>query len=233
MRAMILAAGRGERLRPLTDTTPKPLIRPGRWRLIEYQILALKKAGVTQIVINVSWLAEQIREVLKDGAQYGVEITYSDESGAALETAGGIIKALPLLGDAPFIVCNADVWTDFDYAGLRLREDHLAHLVLVENPSHHPEGDFLLRDRQLVGRAAAMPLMDDLSVQTLTFSGIGLYHPKLFAGLAQGKRALAPILYGAVESHLVASEVFKGAWHDVGTLARFESLRGYLHTIES
>ena len=149
MRAMILAAGRGERLRPHTDTTPKPLLKVGRRRLIEYQIIALKKAGIEQVVVNVSWLAEKIRSVLGRGDRYGVEIIYSDESGQPLETGGGVVQALPMLGSGPFIVCNADVWTEFDYAELKPRKNYLAHLVLVGNPAHHPEGDFSLRGNRL------------------------------------------------------------------------------------
>lgn len=218
MRAMILAAGRGERLRPLTDTTPKPLIKAGRWCLIEYQILALKKAGVTHIVINIAWLAERIRAVLGDGAQYGVRILYSDESEQTLETAGGIIKALPLLGGDPFIVCNADIWTDFDYANLHLDKAYLAHLVLVNNPGHHPQGDFSLNGKQLCEPDAG----------ALTFSGIGLYHRALFTLYRQGRRALSQILYKGIENNLISGEAFNGQWLDVGTPSRLTGLKNHL-----
>jgi MurNAc alpha-1-phosphate uridylyltransferase len=218
MRAMILAAGRGERLRPHTDTTPKPLLKVGQRRLIEYQIVALKKAGVEQVVVNVSWLAEKIRSVLGHGDRYGVEIIYSDESDRPLETAGGIVQALPMLGSEPFIVCNADVWTEFDYATLKPRKNCLAHLVLVANPAHHPEGDFSLRGQQLVKRGK----------DALTYSGIGIYRAEFFAGLTLGKRALAPLLNAAIENNLLSGEIYRGVWYDIGTTSRLDQLKRYL-----
>ena len=218
MHAMILAAGRGERLRPLTDSTPKPLLKVGHLRLIEYQIAALKKAEVRYIVINVSWMAEKIRATLGAGERYGVKIIYSDESGRPLETAGGIIEALPLLGESPFIVCSADVWTDFDYSTLVLKAGCLAHLVLVDNPVHHPEGDFSLRRGRLVKTDGS----------GATFSGIGIYHPALFADLTPGRRTLASVLHAAVENDVISGELYRGNWHDVGTPARLEKLERFL-----
>ncbi len=218
MRAMILAAGRGERLRPHTDTTPKPLLKIGRWRLIEYQINALQRAGIEQVVINVSWLAEKIRSVLGRGDRYGVEIIYSDESGQPLETGGGVVQALPMLGSGPFIVCNADVWTEFDYAKLKPRKNYLAHLVLVGNPAHHPEGDFSLQGNRLVKRGR----------NSLTYSGIGIYRAEFFAGLPVGKRSLAPLLDAAIENNFVSGEIYRGEWYDVGTPVRLDQLKRYL-----
>ena len=215
---MILAAGRGERLRPHTDTTPKPLLKVGRWRLIEYQILALKKAGIDQVVVNVSWLAEEIRSVLGSGDRYGVEIIYSDESGQSLETGGGVIQALPMLGSEPFIVCNADVWTEFDYAKLKPKKNYLAHLVLVDNPAHHPDGDFSLQDNRLLKRGK----------NSLTFSGIGIYQAEFFAGLTGGRHLLAPLLDAAIEKNSISGEIYRGKWYDIGTPARLDQLKKYL-----
>ncbi len=220
---MILAAGRGERLRPLTNTTPKPLIKVGRWRLIEYQIFALKKAGVDCVVVNVSWLAEKVRSVLGEGDRYGIEICYSDESDLLLGTAGGIIQALPLLGNEPFVVCNADVWTDFDYAKLKLPKTSRAHLVLVDNPEHHPDGDFSLRGDRLIKHNG----------DALTFSGIGIYRSEFFDGLASGNRALAPLLNAGIESNFVSGEVYRGQWHDIGTPARLDRLKKYLAELKN
>jgi len=218
MKAMILAAGRGERMRPLTDTTPKPLLRAGGQSLIEYHLLALKAAGITDIVINHAWLGEQIENQLGNGSRYGVDITYSCEGGQALETGGGIFKALPLLGEAPFIVTNADIWTDFDYAALPTQIEGLAHLVLVDNPPHHPEGDFVL-DADKVS---------DGDGQRLTFSGIAVYSPGLFADIAETIFPLAPLLRGAMQKGQVSGEHHRGHWSDVGTPQRLEELEHML-----
>ncbi|MEM7293433.1 MAG: N-acetylmuramate alpha-1-phosphate uridylyltransferase MurU [Pseudomonadota bacterium] len=215
MRAMILAAGRGERLRPLTDTTPKPLIKLGEWRLIEWQILALKRAGIDSIVINVAWLGDQILQTLGSGERYGVDLIYSHEGDTVLGTAGGIIRALPLLGDAPFIVCNADVWTDFDYTELPLRENSGACLVLVENPEHHPQGDFSLQGSRLVRPTE----------KTYTFSGIGIYTPQFFANVKSGVQSLAPLLFDAIDRNNISATKHSGIWCDVGTPERLESAR--------
>jgi MurNAc alpha-1-phosphate uridylyltransferase len=216
MRAMILAAGRGERMRPLTDATPKPLLVAGGKPLIAWLIERLAAAGWREIVINHAHLGARIEEALGDGAAWGVHIAYSRE-GEALETAGGIATALPLLGDAPFVAVNADIHCDFDFARLRdaLRENADAHVVLVDNPAHHPAGDFTL-DQGRVGNAAS---------PRLTFAGIGVYRPRLFAGIAPGTRApLAPLLRDAAERGALSGERHAGLWTDVGTPARLAEL---------
>lgn len=216
MKAMILAAGRGERMRPLTDSRPKPLLEVRGRPLIVRHIERLAAAGFRELVINTAWLGEQIHAVLGDGAAWGVAIAYSDEPPGALETGGGIHHALPLLGDAPFVVVNGDVWTDYPFAGLRrgLTGGDLAHLVLVDNPPQHPGGDFALRD----GRVA----VDGEPV--LTFSGIGVYHPGLFADCRAGAFKLAPLLRRAMAEGRVAGEHYAGAWSDVGTPERLAAL---------
>ncbi|WP_376691638.1 N-acetylmuramate alpha-1-phosphate uridylyltransferase MurU [Wenzhouxiangella sp. EGI_FJ10409] len=208
---MILAAGRGERLRPLTDSTPKPLIEVGDKPLIVHHIERLAAAGFEEVVINLGWLGEQIAGFLGDGRAFGVRIRYSREPPGALETAGGIVQALPLLGPSPFLVVSADILTDYPFA--RLRETtptRPAHLVLVDNPPHHPEGDFAL-DR---GRVRAGG--DD----RLTFSGIGLFDPALFTGLSAGRRALRPVLENAITAGRVSGERYSGYWADIGTPQR-------------
>jgi MurNAc alpha-1-phosphate uridylyltransferase len=214
MKAMILAAGRGERMRPLTDRTPKPLLRAGGRALIEYPIAALRAAGVTELVINHAYLGEQLVEYLGDGAAYGVRIRYSAESGGALETGGGIRRALPLLGHEPFLVVNSDVWTDYPYPRTTLQPGRLAHLVLVANPPHHPHGDFCLRGADV----------HDDGTPRLTFSGLGLYHPDLFAGSPDGAFALAPLLRAAMRDGRVSGEYYEGRWLDVGTPQRLAEL---------
>lgn len=211
MNAMILAAGRGERLRPLTDTCPKPLLEVKAKALIEYHLQALVKAGIKQVVINVSWLAQQIEERLGDGSRYGLQIIYSHET-TALETAGGIVQALPMLDDR-FIVVNADVFTDYPIEQL-LNIESDAHLVLVENPSHNPAGDFAI-DNGLLG--------NDVGSRK-TFAGIAVYQKKLFSGLQPGKRALAPLLREAADNGCLTGELYDGSWTDVGTLARWQSI---------
>jgi len=213
MKAMILAAGRGERMRPLTDTTPKPLLSAGGKRLIEYHLEALAKAGFDEIVINHAHLGEQIEEVLGNGERYGVSIRYSAE-GKALETGGGIFRALPLLGKEPFLVINGDVWCDYPLERLRNRSIQQAHLILVDNPPQHPEGDFVLRDGQVLDEQGAR----------LTFSGIGVYHPILFAGCMDGAFALAPLLRRAMEEGAVSGEHYQGRWFDIGTPERLQQL---------
>ena len=219
MKAMILAAGRGERLRPHTDITPKPLIQVGKHRLIEYHLLNLARAGVREVVINVSWLAEQITGTLGDGSAYNLDITYSDEGEEALETAGGIINALPLLGDAPFILINGDIWCDYELEKLIGRELlHEAHLVLVGNPEHNPEGDFAIEEG----------LIRNSGEQKLTYSGIGLYTPGFFADTSPGKKALGPLLRKKSEENKVSGEIYNGQWVDIGTIERLAQLRSYL-----
>jgi len=205
--AMILAAGRGERMRPLTDHIPKPLLRVGDVPLIVHHITSLQKAGISRLVINHAHLGEKIEDYLGSGEQFGVSIRYSAEGeGAALETGGGIFKALPLLGRGPFLVVNGDVWTDMDYAGLAIG-DADAHLIMVNNPEHNSQGDFALIDGRVHQQGSAK----------LTFSGIGIYRPELFAGCKPGKFPLAPILRNAMEHNRVSGELFTGQWIDVGT----------------
>jgi MurNAc alpha-1-phosphate uridylyltransferase len=211
MKAMILAAGRGERLRPLTDSTPKPLLEVRGKPLIVYHLEALHKAGFNEVVINLSWLGEQIQARLGNGSAFGVSIEYSEEV-EALETAGGILQALPLLGER-FLVINGDVFSDYDFVALQA-VDHLAHLVLVDNPQHNKAGDFSL-DGGTVGNDG---------FPRHTFSGIAQYHHSFFAGLAPGKQALAPLLRSAASEGQVSGELFHGDWVDVGTLERLARL---------
>lgn len=218
MKAMILAAGKGERLRPLTLHTPKPLIRAGGVPLIEYHLRALAAAGFTDIVINHAWLGQQIEDHLGDGSRFGVSIQYSPE-GEPLETGGGIFKALPLLGDGPFAVVNGDIWTDYDFGALRQPLTGLAHLVLVANPAHHTSGDFSLNGEHVQD---GLPGAD-----TLTYSGIAVLDPELFKGCAVGAFKLAPLLRKAIAAGQVTGERLQGHWVDVGTherLAEVESL---------
>lgn len=209
MKAMILAAGKGERMRPLTLHTPKPLLPVAGVPLIEYHIRALQRAGITELVINHAWLGEQIETHLGDGAALGVSIQYSAE-GEPLETGGGIFKALPLLGESPFVLVNGDVWTDYDFTRLRQPLAGLAHLVLVDNPSHHPEGDFGLIEGQVTEQAATR----------LTYSGMAVVHPQLFAGCEAGAFKLAPLLRHAMSVGQVSGEHYQGYWVDVGTVER-------------
>jgi MurNAc alpha-1-phosphate uridylyltransferase len=216
MKAMILAAGRGERMRPLTDHTPKPLLQAGGKPLISWHIERLVQAGFRELVINHAHLGGQIEEALGDGDRWGVHIAYSAE-GEALETAGGIAKALPLLGDQPFLVVNGDVYSDYDFQQLRNQpmEGVAAHLVLVDNPPQHPDGDFYLAGGKLVEQGE----------ERLTFSGIGVYRPELFASVAPGSKAkLAPLLFAAVASAQATAEHYRGVWVDVGTPERLHAL---------
>lgn len=214
MKAMILAAGLGKRMRPLTEQTPKPLLRVAGRALIDWHIEALRKAGFTELVINTAWLGEQIESALGDGADRGLHIQYSRE-GTPLETAGGIRRALPLLGDAPFVVINGDIWTDYDYRRLPAEPSGLAHLVLVDNPPQHPDGDFILADNGEV---------TDNGAGRLTFAGIGVYRPALFAGLADGEAKLAPLLREAMTEGRVSGEYHGGRWFDIGTPQRLDEL---------
>ncbi len=218
MKCMILAAGSGTRMRPLTDTTPKPLLKVGGIPLIVWHIERLAHDGYTDIVINIAHLGYQIPEALGDGSEWGVNITYSDEQEeGGLETAGGIIKALPLLGDQAFLVLNGDIWTDYDFQDHRkLAEGILAHLVLVPNPEHNPEGDFALDGNRVIDN------------RQYTFSGIGYYSPKLFDGVPYGKSALAPLLRAAIKEGKVTGELYEGEWLDIGTPERLELLNAQL-----
>lgn len=218
MRAMILAAGRGKRLRPLTDKTPKPLLEAGGFPLIDYLLRGLAAAAVSRVVINVSWLGDRIRAAVGDGDRYGLDIRYSDEGDDALETGGGIARALPWLGDDPFLVVNGDIWIDLSFTALpRLAPDDDAHLVMVPNPAHHPNGDFKLRDGRVV----------DESGTSVTFCGIGIYRPALFAG-RHGGFPLAPVLREAIAHGRVSGQLFDGHWWDVGTPERLRELDAFL-----
>ncbi|MDO4641681.1 MAG: nucleotidyltransferase family protein [Neisseria sp.] len=220
MKAMILAAGRGERMRPLTDSMPKPLLKVGREPLIGWHLRRLRAAGITEVVINHAWLGSQIEEALEDGSAYGVSIAYSPEGAQGLETAGGIATALPLLGNSPFLVVNGDVLTDMDFSVAiaqadRLRQTgKLAHLWLVPNPVHNSKGDFSLLESGDVFSEAA-------EGQRMTFSGIGVYDPKLFEHtVARQPAKLAPLLRGAMANMAVTGEALAGLWLDVGTVER-------------
>jgi N-acetyl-alpha-D-muramate 1-phosphate uridylyltransferase len=243
MRALIFAAGRGERMRPLTTHTPKPLLEVGGKRLIEWQIEALARADVREIVVNVAHLAEQFEPALGDGARYGVTLHYSREGDEPLETGGGLLHALPLLGDEPFLAVNGDVYVELDYAALAQRTLHGdAHLVLIDNPAHHPRGDFVLdgdrvrdepiaRDETSIGES----VRNDRGVRR-TFAGIGLYRASVLAawreviGDTPGARLdpprfpLAPLLRAAMKRERVTGEHHAGPWVDVGTVERLQQL---------
>ncbi|MEQ7920112.1 N-acetylmuramate alpha-1-phosphate uridylyltransferase MurU [Xanthomonas sp. WHRI 1810A] len=218
MKAMILAAGKGERLRPLTLHTPKPLVRAGGVPLIEYHLRALRSTGFEDVVINHAWLGQQIEDYLGDGKRLGLRIQYSPE-GEPLETGGGIFRALPLLGDEPFLVVNGDIWTDCDFTALNTPITGLAHLVLVDNPEHHPDGDFALVGGQV---------RDDATLPRLTYSGICVLHPLLFVGCPDGAFKLAPLLRKAMAEGLVTGEHFTGRWVDVGTHERLADVERLL-----
>lgn len=218
MKAMILAAGKGERLRPLTLHTPKPLVRAGGVPLIEYHLRGLAAAGFSEVVINHAWLGQQIEDHLGDGARFGLTIRYSPE-GEPLETGGGIFQALPLLGDQPFVLINGDIFTDYPFAELRRPLNGLAHLVLVDNPGHHQAGDFALTDAQVTDACEGQP--------SLTYSGIAVLAPALFRDCAPGAFKLAPLLRQAMANGQVSGEHYGGCWVDVGTherLAQVEQL---------
>lgn len=215
MRAMILAAGRGERLRPLTDTVPKALVEVGGKPLIVHTIERLRAAGIHELIVNLAWLGGKIRERLGDGSAFDVSIAYSDEGGAALETAGGIVKALPLLGGDPFWVVNADILCDYPFAPITLPTGDLAHLVLVDNPVYREHGDFSIEG----GRLHA------LEGTGHTFSGIGLYRPEFFAGEKVERKPLLPLLHRWSAEDRISAEHYIGAWHDIGTADRLVSAR--------
>lgn len=231
MKALIFAAGLGERMRPLTDTTPKPLLCVGGKPLIVWHLQKLAALGIKDVVINTSWLAEQFPATLGDGSAFGLRLHYSFEGPTPLETGGGMLHALPLLGDAPFLAVNGDIWTDFDFAALPRKPQGDAHLVLVDNPAHNPDGDFLLRDDGQVQSG-------DAGDQRLTFSGIGIYRPTLLhdwpavIGDALGSDAtpprfkLAPLLRAAMSRGAVTGQQNKGGWTDVGTPQRLAELGG-------
>jgi MurNAc alpha-1-phosphate uridylyltransferase len=215
MKAMILAAGRGERMRPFTDLTPKPLLSVGGKRLIEYHLQALARIGIAEVVINHAHLGQQIETTLGDGRRYGVDILYSAEGEQGLETGGGIFKALPVLGPDPFIVVNGDIWTDYPFAALPAEPDGLAHLVLVTTPDFKSDGDFVLEHGRVTDRPGTC----------LTFAGIGVYRPALFAGCTPGAFPLAPLLRRQIAAGLISGEHYRGRWVDVGTPERLQALQ--------
>ncbi|ONG38965.1 nucleotidyl transferase [Alkanindiges hydrocarboniclasticus] len=225
MKAMILAAGLGTRMRPLTLETPKPLLSVGDKPLIVWHIEALKQAGITDIVINCAWLADKLMGALDNGSQFGVNIHWSVEA-EALETAGGIIQALPVLGAEPFVLVNGDVWTRFDYSQLITHSlaNDLAHLVLVDNPPQHPAGDFMLANGRIYNGQVDLPASAQAEAQKLTFSGLSVLSPKLFNDLPEGKRPLAPLLRQAMQQALVSGTKMNSAWVDVGTPERLNIL---------
>ncbi|MCF6203230.1 MAG: nucleotidyltransferase family protein [Methylococcaceae bacterium] len=220
MKAMILAAGRGERMRPLTDSTPKPLLLAGNKPIIQHTIEQLVSCGYTKIVINIAYLGHKIIDTLGSGNQFGASITYSDEGENALETAGGIFNALPKLGKEPFLVVNGDVFSDYDFSQLHNKPFNLAHLVLIPNPAHHPEGDFHLTSNGLTTVNGS---------PTLTYSGIGIFNPVLFSNTPAGKVKLAPLLRNAMAQNKVTGEEFNGFWLDIGTPERLIELDDYLN----
>ena len=219
---MLLAAGRGERMRPLTDSLPKPLVQVGGRALIAWHLLALARAGIREVVINLSWLGAQLRGALGDGSDFGVSISWSDEGPVPLETGGGIFRALPLLGPDPFLVVNADIWTDIDFGRFALEAGAHAHLVLIPNPPHHPRGDFGLEGDRVVNRETGR----------LTYSGVGVYSCEFFAGCAEGRFPLLPLLNRAIAAGRVRAEVHRGQWCDVGTAERLASLSARVSALQ-
>ncbi|HST27491.1 MAG TPA: nucleotidyltransferase family protein [Rudaea sp.] len=219
-RALIFAAGRGERMRPLTDTTPKPLLVAGGKRLIEWHLENLARAGVREVVINTSHLAEQFPPALGDGSRWRLRIVYSYEGPEPLETGGGMLRALPLLGTDPFIAVNSDIRTDFDFATLPHDPPGLAHLIVVDNPPQHPDGDFVLHDG----------LLHDEPAQLLTFAGIGVYRPELLVGQTAGKFGIVPILRAAMRDDRITGSHHRGNWFDIGTPQRLVELDQLLRT---
>jgi MurNAc alpha-1-phosphate uridylyltransferase len=214
MRAMILAAGRGKRLRPHTDTLPKPLLPVCGKPLIEYHLEALATAGFREIVINRGHLGDRLPEALGDGARWGVTIHWSVEPPEALETGGGLHQALPLLGNGPFLAVNGDIWTDYPFARLRAVKCDYAHLVMIPNPPHNPRGDFRLSGGRL--HADGEP--------RLTYSGIAVYHPRLFEACTPGRFSVVPLLLNAMRDRIVTGERYDGAWSDVGTPERLAAV---------
>ena len=215
MKAMILAAGRGERMRPLTDHTPKPLIEVKGKALIVWHIEKLASLGFAEIVINIAHLGYKIPEALGDGSKWGVSLVYSDEQDSgALESAGGIIKALPFFGEETFLVVNGDIFCDYDFDHSFDLGSDSAHLILVPNPEHNPDGDFALKKSRVLNDGN----------EKFTFSGIGYYSPKLFDGLTAEKNALAPLLREAMKKEKVSGSLYKGVWYDIGTPQRLQAI---------
>jgi MurNAc alpha-1-phosphate uridylyltransferase len=219
MRAMILAAGRGERMRPLTDMIPKPLLPVGGKALIEWHIQKLAAAGFDEIVINIAHLGHLIPKTLGYGERWGVRLIYSDEQeSGALESLGGIVKALELLGDEPFLVLNGDIFCDYAFNPEFELGDKLAHLILVPNPEHNPDGDFGLKNG----------IISNVEQKMFTFAGIGYYHPIMFEDIRQTKAPLAPLLREMAEKNHISGELYKGVWHDIGTPQRLKEINEIL-----
>ena len=218
VKAMILAAGKGERLAPLTNTVPKPLIKVDGETLIQRHLAALVRAGIESVVINVSHLGDRIEQRLGNDGGLGIEISYSREPGEPLETGGGIRRALPMLGHEPFLVVNADIWTDYDFGSCTIREDAAAHIVVVPNPPHHAAGDFALNGFKIERR----------DHNPYTYTGIGVYTPAFFTGMAQDRFPLAPLLIEHARGGRLSGEIHAGAWFDIGTPERLERLREIL-----
>jgi len=223
VKAMVMAAGRGERLRPLTDTVPKPLAPVAGKPLILYHLEALAKAGIQDVVINLSWLGDRIKAALGDGHDYGVRIHYSEEGPVPLETAGGIFNALPLLGPRPFLVVNGDVWTDIDFGRLVLDDAADACVVLVPNPAHNSRGDFALDGDVVIERDGVR--------QSYTYSGVGVYRPEFFSGCSPGKFPLLPLLKRAIAAHRLRGQMHQGEWFDVGSIERLRELDSRVRSI--
>jgi N-acetyl-alpha-D-muramate 1-phosphate uridylyltransferase len=222
MKAMLLAAGRGERMRPITDSLPKPLVPVAGKPLIGWHLGALARAGFREVVVNTSWLAPQLHAALGDGSAWGVSISWSDEGPVPLETGGGILRAVPLLGPGPFLVVNADIWTDIDFAALSLEDGAHAHLVLVPNPPHNVRGDFGLDGDLVVSR----------DTDRFTYSGVGMFRREFFAGASGERFPLLPLLNRAIAARRVRGELHRGAWSDVGTPERLAALDARLRALQ-
>lgn len=222
MKAMILAAGRGQRLAPITDHIPKPLLKIGPHRLIEYHLIALAAAGFSEVIINVSHLAEMVMVILGNGDRYGIKITYSHEKEQALETGGGIFNALHFFDGKHFLVINGDIWTDYPLQNLRKNYDTLAHVILVNNPSHNLKGDYYFSQNKITEHGS----------QKLTFAGINVYHPELFKDCQPGKFRLPPLLQTPIIQERVSGEHYQGHWVDVGTEERLKQLETLLQTLK-
>lgn len=221
MKAMILAAGLGTRMRPLTDHCPKPLLKAGGKPLIDFHLEKLAAAGFDEVVVNCSWLADQLLAYLDNGDRYGLRLTLSRED-KPLETAGGIIKALDHLGDEPFLLVNGDIWTDYDFSKLYGFQTEGAHLVLIDNPPHHPSGDFNLSGAGQVNESGEGP--------RYTYAGLSVWHPRCFAGFSQGRRALKPLMQQTMALGRLSGERFGGHWWDIGTPERLAALDLFLRS---
>jgi N-acetyl-alpha-D-muramate 1-phosphate uridylyltransferase len=211
---MVLAAGRGERMRPITDTLPKPLVPVAGKPLIGYHLERLARAGIKEVVINLSWLGDRIRGALRDGRDYGLSITYSEEGPVPLETGGGIFRALPLFGPGPFLVVNGDTWSDIDYGHLALEDGAYGRIVLVPNPTHNSRGDFGIEGDAVVER----------DTDRFTYSGVGVYRPAFFDGCSPGRFPMLPLMKRAIAARLLRGELHRGEWCDVGTPERLAAL---------